>query len=258
MLEFDERTARLLDNAYLGADVSSRRRLNFDAIVPQPGDRIMDIGCGTGLLAMELARAVGENGRIVGVDPSDDMRATALERCHGVLQVEVLAGTANELPADNTSIDKAVSVQVFEYLDDIPGAVGEAYRVLRPGGRLAIGDNHWDSLIWSADDDSRMSRMITAWDHHLAERCVPAILPDVMANTGFEIEGIRTLTFCDTTLRPDGMANMLMHLMVPYAVNNGHLDVSEANAWADEQLERARSGRFFFSLCHYVVIGRKN
>ncbi|WP_299731074.1 hypothetical protein [uncultured Tateyamaria sp.] len=53
------------------------------------------------------------------------------------------------------------------------------------------------------------------------------------------------------TLRPDGIAFMLMHLMSRYAADNGHMDAAETQAWFDEQVELARAGRFFFSLTYY-------
>lgn len=64
------------------------------------------------------------------------MLGPAKERCRAFDCVEILTGTANSLPIETGTMDKAVSVQVFEYLDDIPGAIAEASRVLKSGGRL--------------------------------------------------------------------------------------------------------------------------
>jgi len=57
MLKFDEDTARLLEIAYQGGDVSRRRRIAFDALNLSEGDTVVDIGCGNGLLTEEIARA---------------------------------------------------------------------------------------------------------------------------------------------------------------------------------------------------------
>jgi arsenite methyltransferase len=257
MLKFDKETTRLLEIVYQGADITRRRQASFDALRPIAEDSIVDIGCGNGLLTLELARAVGHDGKVIGVDPSEEMRKPALERCSEFDWVEIAHGTANELPLETASIDKAVSVQVFEYLDDILGAVGEAHRVLKPGGRLVIGDIHLDSLIWFSEDTARMNRMVEAWDHHFTERGVSTLLPPIMRNAGFVIEDIRPLTICDYTLKPDGLATMMMQLMARYAAENNHVPVEEAQAWLDEQKSLAEDGRFFYSLTHFVVSAQK-
>lgn len=257
MLEFDAETARLLDSVYQGADVTRRRQGSFDALSPAPGETIVDIGCGNGLLTVELARAVGSNGRILGIDPSNDMRRSALDRCRDHDWVEVMEGSADSLPISSNSIDKAVSVQVFEYLKDIPAAVAEARRILKPGGRLVVGDIHFDSLVWHSDDPARMARMVDAWDQHFVERRVPALLPPVLTEAGFAVEQVSPVTICDTQLKPDGLANMMIILMKGFAETKGLLPAEDAQAWAQEQRSLAESGRFFFSLTHFVVSAQK-
>jgi SAM-dependent methyltransferase len=257
MLQFDAETARLLEISYQGADVSRRRRASFDALQPKPGEQIVDIGCGNGLLTLELARAVGGEGRVVGLDPSEDMRKPAAERCAAFPCVETMHGTATDMPLEDGSMDGAVSVQVYEYLDDFPAAAKEACRVLRPGGRLIIGDNHWDTLTWYSEDRDRMDRMIEAWDRHLTERCVPAILPPVLAASGFVVEDLVPVPLSDSILKPDGLANMLIVLMERYARDNQLIDDQEAQDWAAEQRALAEAGRFFFSLTHFVISARK-
>ena len=256
MLEFDAETARLLDSVYEGADVTRRRQASFDALRPSPGETIADIGCGNGLLTIELARAVGPRGRIIGIDPSEDMRQSAEIRCQDVGWVEIVEGSAYDLPIASDTIDKAASVQVFEYLDDIPSAVAEARRILKPGGRLIVGDIHFDSLAWHSEDPARMARMVDAWDHHFAERRVPALLPPILKDAGFTVDAVSPVTICDTQLKPDGLANMMIVLMKGFAEAKGLVSTEEADEWAQEQRSLAESGRFFFSLTHFVVSAR--
>lgn len=258
MLKFDKETTRLLETVYQGADITRRRQASFDALRPVAGETIVDIGCGNGLLTLELARGVGPNGKVIGVDPSEEMRKPALGRCGDFDWVEITDGTAIRLPLEPCSVDKAVSVQVFEYLDDLPAAVGEAHRVLKPGGRLVIGDIHFDSLVWFSEQADRMNRMLASWDQHFTERGVPALLPPILRDAGFTLEDIQPLTICDYTLKPDGLAIMMMQLMARYATDNGHVPAQDAQAWLDEQYTLAEKGRFFFSLTHFVVSARKN
>jgi len=258
MLKFDAETTRILESAYLGADLSCRRRASFDALKPSPGDTILDIGCGNGMLTAELARAVGPSGKILGIDPSQDMLAAAKERCRDYGCVEFVEGAANNLPIEDGLVDKAVSIQVFEYIEDVEGAVDDTLRCLKKGGRLVISDLHFGSFIWFSDDPDRMSQMTASWDQHFVSGNLPSSLPGILKGKGHMIEEVVPVTFTDHELKPDGLAKMMMHLMKQYAITNQHLKDAVVQAWFEEQEKLAEEGRFFFSITQFVVVARKS
>ena len=258
MLKFDAEITKILENAYQGAELTRRRQASFDALKPSPGDTILDIGCGNGLLTAELARAVGPSGRIVGIGPSQDMLTAAKERCREYDRVEFVEGFANNLPLGDGRADKAVSVQVFEYIEDVQNALDDALRCLKPGGRLVISDLHFGSLIWFSDDPDRMDRMISSWDQHFVSGILPARLPVFLKAKGHQVESVVPVTLTDHELKPDGIAIMMMHLMKQYAIANTHVEKEVAQAWFDEQEKLAREGRFFFSITQFIVVGRKS
>ena len=134
MLQFDERTAKILDRAYLGRDFVTRRRANLDALDPRVGEHLADIGCGAGHMTAELGLAVGESGQVLGVDPSADMRALAEARCGDYDWVKIADGSAGQIPVEDGALDGAVSVQVFEYIDGIPSVLPEVHRKDSAGG----------------------------------------------------------------------------------------------------------------------------
>lgn len=253
MLKFGERTARLLDDAYLGSDFVQRRLANRRILDPQTGERIVDIGCGNGLMTAELARAVGESGMVFGIDPSGDMRKSAEGSCGNFSNVEIVDGVADRLPLEDGDADKAVSVQVFEYLEDIPSALSEAYRVLKPGGRLVVGDMHFGTLAWYSDRPERMEKMRKAWDRHFVEGAVPAILPGLMREAGFRFETAVPFTILDSSFRSDGIARMMTILMSEFAIQNDIVSEAEARDWVDEQENLAKAGRFHFVFTHIVT-----
>lgn len=162
MLQFDAATTRLLENAYRGSDVVKRRLATLEALAPEAGEVIVDVGSGQGYLTLELARAVGETGEVIAVDPSPDMRRAAASQCNGLSNVRILDGRATDLPLADASAARAASLQVFEYLDDIPSALAEIRRVLRPAGRfswrLALGQLDMAQLRTGTygEDDARM------------------------------------------------------------------------------------------------------
>ncbi len=129
----------------------------------------------------------------------------------------------------------------------------EAHRVLRIGGRFVAIDTGCETLDWFSEKKDRMQRVLAAWDHHYTEARVAAFWPKLARDAGFTAIEIEPFTFCDVTLRPDGIAFMLMHLMSRYASENGYLSEAETEAWIDEQRELAQQGRFFFSLTYYCM-----
>ncbi|WP_424979664.1 methyltransferase domain-containing protein [Leisingera sp. S232] len=257
MLQFDEDTARVLEDAYQGADISRRRRASFDALSPLPGDHILDLGCGNGLLTLELARAVGATGHVAGYDASPEMLAAARSRLEDRDNVTLTEGEASNLPYEAESFSKAVALQVLEYITSRRPVLHGLHRVLQPDGRLVIGDVHWDTLAWHSDNTARMQRFLGVWDNHMAERAVPARLPEELRSCGFTLETLCPLTICDTALRPDGLAAMMIRLIEAYARQSGVVDEDDAAAWAQEQQELAQEGRFFFALTHFIVTARR-
>lgn len=183
MLEFDEEASRAVEEVYGTDDVVEQRRIVIEALAPASGQRALDIGCGPGLLAAEIARAVGAGGRVCGIDASPSMLAIAARRDAGpgAAPVELSEGdVGGRLPFGDGSFDLAVATQVYEYVADMPAALGEARRVLAPGGRLLVLDTDWDSLVWRSRDDGLMARVMTAWDEHLAHRDLPRRLPELL------------------------------------------------------------------------------
>lgn len=108
----------------------------------QPGQRVVDVGCGAGLDSLIAARMVGPHGQVIGVD----MTAAMLEKARGsataagLTNVEFLEGYAEALPVPEAWADVVISNGVLNLMPDKVAALMEMARVLKPGGRLQIGD----------------------------------------------------------------------------------------------------------------------
>jgi SAM-dependent methyltransferase len=102
-----------------------------------PGNNVLDIGAGTGRLAAYVADVVGEGGSVVAIDPLP-LRID-MARANAAGQIEALVGRAEDLSAfGDASFDIVYLNSVFHWIEDKPRALGEIYRVLRPGGRLGL------------------------------------------------------------------------------------------------------------------------
>jgi ubiquinone/menaquinone biosynthesis C-methylase UbiE len=109
----------------------------------QPGDAVLDVGCGTGTLAMEVARRVGRAGRVAGVDPSTQQIARARAKAaRRHLPIEFQMGVIEQLPFPDQTFDVVFSTLMMHHLPAPLKRQGlaEIARVLKPGGRLVIAD----------------------------------------------------------------------------------------------------------------------
>jgi len=111
------------------------------AVGARPGERILDVACGTGVLARAAESAVGKGGSVVGVDVNEGMLAVARRLSD---RVEWRTGEAEALPFDDGSFDRVVSQFGLMFFADRTRALREMRRVLRPGGRMAVAV--WASL----------------------------------------------------------------------------------------------------------------
>ncbi|MDF0666219.1 MAG: methyltransferase domain-containing protein [Nitrospira sp.] len=112
-----------------------------DAVHIKPGQRVLDVACGTGILAREAASRVGSTGYVVGIDSNPGMVAVARQLAPAI---EWQEGIAESLPFPDRSFDAVVNQFGLMFFRDRRQALREMLRVLVPGGRLAVAI--WDSL----------------------------------------------------------------------------------------------------------------
>ena len=214
-LEFDEQLSDRMEAFYRTCDIVRRRRLVYEALRAEPGHDVLDVGCGPGFYTVELLDMVGDTGSLVAVDMSPPMLALAERRCAGRPNVTFHRADATALPVDDQIVNRAICVQVLEYVADVDAALAELHRALRPGGRAVVWDIDWATLSMQSADPDRMSRMLRAWDRHLHEPSLPRTLAP----------RLRRARFTDVEMTAQAFATAELSPRVRYRDARAHRDV---------------------------------
>ncbi len=254
---FDDSVSRRIEAAYTSPEMIEQRRVSLEMLRLQKGERVADVGAGPGFLAAEMAAAVGPEGLVVGIEPSEAMRALAAAReiPPGAAPVEHRAGDATALPLDDASADVLTATQVYEYVPDVAAALTEARRVLSHGGRIFVLDTDWDSLVWHSSDPGRTRRVLTAWDAHLADPFLPRRLPRLLRDAGFSEPTVRVLPLLAVGWDERSFAAGLVGLIEAFVPGRDGIAANEAQAWATDV--RALGAEAFFSLNRYLYLAER-
>jgi ubiquinone/menaquinone biosynthesis C-methylase UbiE len=150
------------------AQLEPAHSLMLAMVALQPGERVLDVACGTGLVTLRMAEAVGATGAVVGTDISGQMvetaRRTAAER--GIAHASFERSDAAELPFPDRSFDAAVCALGLMYVPDPVAALREMRRVLRPGGRVA-------AAVWGARRNCGWAEIFPITDARVASEVCP-------------------------------------------------------------------------------------
>jgi ubiquinone/menaquinone biosynthesis C-methylase UbiE len=165
------------------------RELGQEKLAARKGERILEIGFGTGHTLVALAKAVGPQGRVLGIDISEQMAELArdLVRKEDVAdRVELVVGDAARLPCDDQSLDGIITSFTLELFDtpEIPKVLEECKRALKPGGRLVV-------VSLSKEGKQGVVMRVYEWTHrHFPNLldCRPIYVARALEAAGFEIE----------------------------------------------------------------------
>ena len=229
----------------------------YQVLELSPGASVLDVGCGLGLDVQALARLVGPGGRAVGVDSSTTMIAEARQRAEGSgLPLEFVAGQAERLGFPDGSFDGCRAERVLQHVEHPEQAVTEMARVLRPGGRMVVGEPDWETLfIDSADQRVTRAVVKVTCDNHkngwigrqLRRLFLDAGLTDVSVVCA-------VLTLTDFAEAEEAL---IARDCVQQAQVAGAISASDGEHWLQQLADADRAGRFFCGLTGFWVHGRK-
>ncbi|MBI3966609.1 MAG: methyltransferase domain-containing protein [Chloroflexi bacterium] len=261
---FDEATARdfagRIERRAQSADEATTRAAYLDLLEIRPGERALDVGCGSGVVARDLVRRVGPVGGVVGVDPSPAFLAIARELATtaGLAdQIDFRLGDARALPFDAAEFDVAVAATTLSHVPDAERAIPELARVLRPGGRAGIFDLDTDSFILNHPDRDLTRRIVGFLSNNGAiHGWLGRRLPGLLAAAGFEIVQIRAFTALQRD--PEGFYAGVITWGADQAVAAGAITSTERDQWLATLREIQSAGQFLAGQTYLFTWGAKS
>ncbi len=147
-----------------------------------PGEVVLDLGSGGGIDVLLSAKRVGPTGKAYGLDMTDEMLALAREnqRKSGLENVEFLKGQIEDIPLPESSVDVIISNCVINLSADKDRALAEAFRVLKPGGRLAVSD-----VVVRGDIPPEIRRSVELWVGCISGALDESVYIEKLARAGF-------------------------------------------------------------------------
>lgn len=251
-LQFDEEVRVALEMAYLTPDIVAARSEVVKALNVQTGEKVLDIGSGSGFLAKDLADRVGPTGSVHGIDLAENMLEASRKLCVDQPWATFELGDAMSLPYPDASFDVGVSTQVYEYVPDLDGALAELNRVLRPGGRGVVLDTDWAAPYWNATDTDIRDRIIEAWTEHCAQASVPMRLSSSIRSANLGVKQIKALPLLNYSYDENAFSYWMPKIIGAFVVGRQGVEQEDVDNWQSGLDHLGKTGDYFFCINRYL------
>lgn len=249
---------RHLDKASANEQVRySKCGLINEFLKPRKGDRILDVGCGTGHDAKTLAGLIGRNGLVVGIDRSSTMIREARRRIrHLCLPLEFRIGDAHHLDFPDNAFDGCLVASTFMHLDRPWLALKEIVRVIKPGARIAALEPDWDTIVLATGNRPADAMMVKIIRRSVCHSGIGHHLPVYFREMGLANISVQAGAWVVTDY---GRANEVWRIRasVEHARRAGLLSPKKVRALTKVFMVSAKTGRFFGSSTGFAVVGTK-
>lgn len=249
--------AAFLEERSRSPDMQMVNETICELLAPNPGEHILEVGCGSGVLCRLVAPDLLPDGYVTGLDIS----AGFLIEAQGYASQEGIAdcimfecGAGETLPHPNGSFDGALAARLLLHAEDPDAVIHEMVRVVRRGGRVVVMD--WDFDTVTVDHpDRELTRRLIHWrsDHHGGDNWSGRQLWRRMAASGVQsltVQPVVTVVHHEA----DSLTQSLWRA-AQVSRDNGAISPDEHDAWVGTLKDRIRTGTFFASIVYFIVSG---
>lgn len=252
---YDEELSRKQEALAATPDMQAQRQAILATMALNPGEVVLDVGAGNGIMARDILDQVGPSGSVSGLDAAAPMVAMARELCP---RGNFVKGDASELPFNDASFDVVTAAQLICFLPDPDQALKEMNRVLRPGGRVVLLDTDWGSLVWNSYNPPLMAKAVDVYTRPYADAHVPRTLSKRLNAAGFDVIGCETLTVLNWTPGPDNYVELTTSFMESIGAASDDFSDTDWREWVEDQNAVADAGEYMFSLNRYIFNARRD
>ena len=253
---FDETTAQQLSMIYSTEDIREMQRQYREWFDPRPGERILDVGCGTGVNALAIAKLVGPQGKVVGIDNSDAMLRLAREKAWAD-NVEYRRMAVEEMDFAENSFDGVVCTQVLGYLADPVAVIRDMLRVAKPTGRVFIAETDWDTLSYNIADKELQRKVTQGFSDHHGDGWVGRRLYSMCGQAGAREIELHPYVIHNAEYSVRKYGGPLSYVIRDYLLRSKKCTEAEVRRWLELLSEAFDNRTYFFTLTRLVCILRK-
>jgi len=247
---------RHLDLARSRQEILTAKLGTFETLGIETGNRVLDVGCGTGDDARALADMVGKTGLVVGVDNSKTMVLEARKRVQGLgLPLEFRLCDAHHLDFPDDTFDACRSDRVFMHLENPRRALSEMVRVAKPGARIMVTEPDWETLVMAADDDVIADGIVKLIRNSIRQSGIAHYLPPLFHELGLRNVTVGSGTILMNDYKSADRAWRISSILEG-AQSTGGLPAA-AIEWIRRLEQASRAGRFFSACTGFGVVGIK-
>src|SRR5438876_5866867 len=238
----------------------ARLRRRFLKFVPiGPGERVLEVGCGTGVVVRDLAALVGRRGEVVGVDASRRLLERARALCRETARqarITLRVADGASLPFATNRFDLALAITVVLHVADPLRVAREMARVTRPGGRVGLQDQDFGVVAVTHPERELTDHIL----HGVATHIYPEPhsgrrLPGLLRAAGLDGVRLQTDVFQDTTLEP--WTKTFLERRAERAIRFGLVDAATAQRWLDGFTALVTQGAFVLTINYYGAVGAR-